>query len=61
MPDTANVARFTRRVVIREAPHIVAQLERLAAERGHSVAAEVRHAVRRELDEVGRQREGERR
>jgi plasmid stability protein len=42
-------ARFSRRLVIHEAPAVAKELERLAVEHGHSVAAEVRAAVRERL------------
>jgi ribose 1,5-bisphosphokinase PhnN len=39
--------RFTRRLVIYESPAAVEKLEALADAAGHSVAAEVRYAIRR--------------
>ncbi len=42
----SEVARFTRRVAFHEEPAVVAELERLAASWGHSMASEVRSAIR---------------
>jgi hypothetical protein len=40
---------LSRRVVIQERPDVVAALERMAVEQGHSLSAEVRAAVRAHL------------
>jgi hypothetical protein len=41
--------RLVRRVVVLEEPRVYAQVQRRARQRGHSVAAEYRGAVRRLL------------
>jgi hypothetical protein len=50
MPDltlsTPEVARFTRRLTVLEEPAIAARLEELARQRGYSLGAEIRHALR---------------
>jgi hypothetical protein len=40
---------LSRRVVIMERPTVVAELERMATERGHSLSAEIRGAIRQRL------------
>lgn len=44
--EGARAARFTRRVHLAEEPSVVADLESMAVESGHSLAAEFRMAVR---------------
>jgi hypothetical protein len=45
----AKHQRLSRRVVLMERPDVVAQLERMATEQGHSLSAEIRGAVREHL------------
>jgi hypothetical protein len=44
--DSEDVRRFTRRVTFHERPSIVAGLQKLAEARGHSLASEIRNALR---------------
>ena len=41
-----NAQKYTERVVVLEQPQVVATLREAAEERGHSLGAEVRQAVR---------------
>lgn len=45
-PDRPEVARFTHRVVFFETPELADKLAAMAHEQGHSLAAEIRGAVR---------------
>ncbi|HUE95085.1 MAG TPA: hypothetical protein VMN39_00410 [Longimicrobiaceae bacterium] len=44
--DAAGKKRYTTRMVILEEPAVAAKITHMAHERGHSVAAEVRGALR---------------
>ena len=47
VPDqTSRAARYTGRLVVMEEPEVVEELNRLAHLAGHSLAAEVRQAIR---------------
>ena len=45
-PRPGPPPRFTSRVVVMEQPEVLAKLEQLASDSGHSVAAEIRSAIR---------------
>jgi hypothetical protein len=51
MSHATRPGRFSRRVVLHEEPAVVAEVERLAIERGRSVGAEIRAAIREHLAE----------
>jgi hypothetical protein len=44
--EGAEVAKFTKRIVVLEEPRVAVRMEELARASGHSTAAEVRGAIR---------------
>lgn len=56
MQEIDAKTRFSRRLLVREDPVVAAKLERLSSRHGHSLAAEVRAAIRDRLERSGDER-----